>query len=182
VGNVVYNLPTFQGPMAWAISGWQVGAIAQVSTGIAFSPLISGDALGLNSADPFDFPDRISTIGGCNGSPVNPQNRAHYIKTECFAFPNPGTRLGDAGRNSIIGPGLRNVDLTFIKNNKVTERLNIQFRADLFNIFNFVNYATPLKASTQLFNQAGAAIASAGSLTQTATSSRQAQFAVKFIF
>ena len=69
-----------------------------------------------------------------------------------------------------------------MKNNMVKERLNIQFRADLFNIFNFVNYATPLKASTQLFTQAGAPIASAGTLTQTSTSSRQVQFAVKLIF
>ena len=90
--------------------------------------------------------------------------------------------LGSAGRNSITGPGLRNVDITLMKNNQITERLNAQFRVDLFNIFNFVNYATPLKASTQLFNQAGAPISSAGTLTQTSTSSRQIQFAIKFIF
>jgi len=45
-----------------------------------------------------------------------------------------------------------------------------------------VNYATPLKASTQLFNQSGAAISSAGTLTQTSTSSRQIQFAIRFTF
>jgi hypothetical protein len=135
----------------------------------------------LNSADPFDFPNRLTTPN-CQGNPVNPQNKAHYIKTECFAFPTPGTMLGSAGRNSITGPGLRNVDITLMKNNKITERLNAQFRVDLFNIFNFVNYATPLKASTQLFNQAGAPISSAGTLTQTSTSSRQIQFAIKLIF
>jgi hypothetical protein len=90
--------------------------------------------------------------------------------------------LGSAGRNSIIGPGIRDVDLSLMKNNKITERLNAQFRVDFFNIFNFVNYATPIKASTQLFNQAGAPIASAGTLTQTSTSSRQIQFAIKLIF
>jgi hypothetical protein len=181
VANAVYNLPTFHGSAAWPINGWQIGGIVQVSTGLPFSALISGDALGLNSADPFDFPNRL-TGSNCQGSPVNPQNRFHYIKTACFAFPTPGTMLGSSARNSITGPGLRNVDLTFMKNNMVKERLNIQFRTDLFNIFNFVNYATPLKASTQLFTQAGAPIASAGTLTQTSTSSRQIQFAVKLIF
>jgi hypothetical protein len=181
VANAVYNLPTFEGRAKWAISGWQIGTIAQMSTGLPISPLISGDALGLNSADPLDFPNRL-TGPGCNGNPVNPQNRHQYIKTACFAFPSPGTELGDSGRNSVIGPGLRDVDITFMKNSQVTERLNIQFRADLFNLFNFVNYAGPLKAQAQLFSQAGAALSSGGSLTQTASSSRQAQFALKFIF
>jgi len=181
VANAVYNLPTYRGAEAWAISGWQLGMIAQVSTGLPISPLLSGDPLGLNSADPFDFPNRLKTPG-CTGNPVNTQDRVEYIKTQCFQAPNPLTELGNSGRNSVIGPGLRDVDITFMKNNMVTERLNIQFRADLFNLFNFVNYAAPLKAQTQLFNASGAAIASAGSLTQTASSSRQAQFALKFIF
>ncbi len=181
VGNLTYNLPIFQGAKAWIISGWQIGGIVLISTGLPFSPLVSGDPLGLNSADPFDFPNRLNTPG-CQGNPVNTQNKSHYIKSECFAFPSPGTMLGNASRNSIIGPGVKDVDMSLMKNNKITERLNAQFRVDFFNIFNFVNYATPLKASTQLFNQAGAPIASAGTLTQTSTSSRQIQFAIKLIF
>ncbi len=104
VGNLTYNLPTYNSAKAWIISGWQIGGIVQVSTGLPFSPLVSGDPLGLNSADPFDFANRLNTPG-CSGNPVNPQNRFHYIKTQCFAFPNPGTVLGNAARNSIIGPG-----------------------------------------------------------------------------
>lgn len=181
VANVTYNLPKYESAKAWIISNWQIGGIVLVSSGLPFSPLVSGDPLGLNSADPFDFPNRLTTPN-CQGNPVNPQNKSHYIKTECFAFPNPGTMLGSAGRNSLTGPGIRDTDISLMKNNKVTERLNAQFRVDFFNIFNFVNYATPLKASTQLFNQAGAPIASAGTLTQTSTSSRQIQFAVKLIF
>jgi hypothetical protein len=181
VANAVYNLPVYHSAKAWIISGWQVGGIVQLATGLPFSPLVSGDPLGLNSADPFDFPNRLTTPG-CTGNPVNPQNKAHYIKTQCFTFPNPGTMLGNAARNSIIGPGLRDVDISLMKDNKVTERFDVQFRVDFFNIFNFVNYATPVKASTQLFNQAGAPISSAGTLTQTATSSRQIQFAIRLSF
>ena len=181
VANALYNFPIFESKKAWIISSWQLSGIVQLSSGLPFSPLISGDPLGLNSADPFDFPNRLNTPG-CQGNPVNPGNKTQYIKTQCFTFPNPGTMLGNAARNSIIGPGVKDVDLSLMKNNKITERLNAQFRVDLFNIFNFVNYATPLKASTQLFNQTGAPIASAGALTQTSTSSRQIQFAVKLIF
>ncbi len=179
--NALYEFPNPKGRAAWLIGGWQAGGIFQASSGLPFTPLISGDALGLNSADAFDFADRLMTAG-CTGNPVNPQNRLHYIKTECFAFPNPGTRLGNAGRNSIYGPGLVDLDFSLIKNTRLTERLNAQFRTEFFNILNRPNYSTPLKASTQLFNQAGAAIATAGTLTTTATSSRQLQFALKLIF
>ncbi|HYL11488.1 MAG TPA: TonB-dependent receptor [Terriglobales bacterium] len=184
VVNVLYQLPKFQSTTAWLISGWQLGGIFQASSGLPFTPLVSGDPLGLKSADTFDFPDRLQT-SVCSGNAVNPQNRFHYIKTECFVFPNPGTRLGDSGRNSLFGPGLQDLDFSLVKNNPVraiSETFNVQFRAEFFNILNRVNYATPLKASTQLFSQAGAAIASAGTLTQTATSSRQMQFALKVIF
>ena len=47
VANFTYNLPTYQSAKAWIISGWQLGGIVLVSTGLPFSPLISGDPLGL---------------------------------------------------------------------------------------------------------------------------------------
>lgn len=100
--NLIYNLPVYQSAKAWIISGWQVGAIVLVSTGLPFSPLISGDPLGLNSADPFDVANRLNTPN-CQRNPVNPQNKSHYIKTECFAFPTPGTPCwvtADATRSS----------------------------------------------------------------------------------
>jgi len=73
------------------------------------------------------------------------------------------------------------------------EAVNVQFRAELFNIFNRVNYSNPVKAQTQIFGQAPAPTAgnptpqpgpagSAGALTTTAGSSRQTQFALKIIF
>jgi hypothetical protein len=128
--------------------------------------------------------------GGCGGNPVNKGSR-HYVKTDCFAFPafdsvTGLTHLGTAGRNSIIGPGLAYWDTSFIKNSRIpriSEAFNLQFRAELFNILNHVNYATPPKAGTQLFNQAGAPLAAGGVLVgPTATSSRQVQFAVKILF
>jgi len=54
--------------------------------------------------------------------------------------------LGNLPRNSIIGPGLVNFDMSFLKDNhvpKLGENFNVQFRADLFNIFNRTNFAPP---------------------------------------
>jgi hypothetical protein len=188
--NMLYELPHFNGGVDKVLSGWQLGGIFQASTGLPITPLISGDPLGLKSADTFAFPDRLFT-NGCTGNVVNPQNRFHYIKTQCFAFPTDSngvkqpTRLGTAGRNSIFGPGLEDFDFSLIKNTAIpaiSEHFNVQFRTEFFNIFNHVNYSNPTKASTQLFSASGAAIASGGTLTQTATSSRQLQFALKLMF
>jgi len=200
VFNYLYLLPDVPksfGPVGWALDGWQYGGIFQVSSGLPITPLISGDPLGLRSADTFDFPNRDYR---CN--PVNKQNKLHYINAACFSYPTESANynpfLGTSGRNSIMGPGLQDFDMSFVKNNsvkKLGETFNVQFRAEIFNIFNRVNYANPLKAATQLFSAApapttaipnpaltGAAISSAGALTATATSSRQTQFALKIIF
>ncbi len=184
----------------WFLNGWQQGSIFQASTGLPMTPQISGDPLGLNSSDTFDFPDRNYS---CNpirrlGYSVNP-NR-DYLNTTCFSYPvatsayNP--ILGNSGRNSIMGPGYQDFDFSLVKNTfipRLGNTFNIQFRAELFNIFNRVNYSNPVKAQTQVFGQAPAPTAanptpqagplgSAGALTATVGSSRQTQFALKIIF
>lgn len=192
--NYLYQLPRIHDGMfaSALVNGWQWGGIYQFSTGEPFSPLISGDPLNLKSADPFAFPDRIKS-GGCSGNPVKPfsvSNRS-YVNTACFAFPafdpvTGYTHLGNAARNSIIAPSLSEFDTSLIKNTPVfSERLNVQFRAELFNVANHGNYGPPPKAGTQFFAANGAPLsaASAGVLVgPAATSSRQAQFALKLIF
>ena len=193
-------------PQGWGsgarflLDGWQHGGIFQASTGLPITPQISGDPLGLNSSDTFAFPNRDYT---CNpvkklGYSVNPAR--NYLNTACFSYPvmtagyNP--ILGNSGRNSIMGPGYQDFDLSLVKNTvipKVSDTFNVQFRAELFNVFNRVNYSNPVKAQTQIFGQAPAPTAanptpqvgpagSAGALTTTAGSSRQTQFALKIIF
>ncbi|PYQ47088.1 MAG: hypothetical protein DMF78_24630, partial [Acidobacteria bacterium] len=70
------------GVLGWLASGWQLGGIYQLSSGLPFTATIGGDPLGLNSpiGGAFAFPDRL-TGPGCE-SAVNPQNATHYIKTE----------------------------------------------------------------------------------------------------
>jgi hypothetical protein len=192
------SAPRSFGGAGWIIDGWQYGGIFQASSGLPITPLISGDPLGLRSSDTFDFPN---VVPGCN--PISKQNKVHYINSACYSYPaetsNYNPILGNSRRNSINGPGLQDFDMSLVKNNYIPrfgESFNIQFRAELFNIFNRPNYANPLKAATQLFSSAptpsatnpnpgvfvGPAISSAGALTATATTARQTQFALKIIF
>jgi len=181
VFNLIWELPAphDQRGLDWFASGWQIGGIYQLSSGLPFTPLVGGDPLGLKTSYPFDFPDRISAPG-CE-SAVNPGNPVHYIKTQCFSFPTPSTRMGNAGRNVLIGPGLSNFDVSVIKNNRiqrVSENFNVQLRAEFFNVLNHTNFSPPV-ANNTLFGANGAAVTAAGLITTTSTSSRQLQFALK---
>jgi hypothetical protein len=182
--NALWNVPTsnsFHGPAAFALNGWQLGAIFNVHAGVPFTPLDGGDPLGTNDNSPYAYPNRL-TGPGC-GSAVT-GNPFQYINLNCFSAPNPLTLLGNARRNSLRGPRLTDLDFSLFKNNyirSISETFNIQFRAELFNIFNHPNFLPPLDNNT-LFDQSGAPISGAGLIDGTSTTSRQVQFGLKVIF
>jgi hypothetical protein len=174
--------PRFSGLAAWPLSGWQLGTIFQANSGQPFTVIMGGDVLGLNNVDPFDFPDRLGG-SGCQ-SLVNPGNPMNYIKLQCFAFPNPVTRLGNSGRNALIGPGLASLDVSVFKNNpikRISETFNAQFRVEMFNIVNHANFLAPVDNDT-VFDGSGNSVPGAGLIDSTATTSRQIQFALKLIW
>lgn len=182
--NFLWDVPgakSFSGVTGWISNGWELGGIYQASDGVPFTPLLGGDVLGLRNTAPYDVPNRLFT-SGC-GSAVSPGN-VQYIKTQCFAFPSPSTLLGNAGRNSLIGPGLSNLDFSVFKNNRISrisERFNVQFRAEFFNILNHTNFAPP-SARRTLFAINGTPVVGAGQVTTTQTASRQVQFGLKVSF
>jgi hypothetical protein len=55
-----------------------------------------------------------------------------------------GQHFGNLGRNAFDGPGYSNIDLSLVKNTKLGERLRLQLRVDVFNVFNHPNFANPL--------------------------------------
>ena len=176
----LWDVPT---PTSWSgvskaiLGGWQAAGIFHVADGLPFTPLISGDALGLKDGATYDIPDRVSCA-----SLTRPQNPSQYINVGCYQFPAPSTRLGNAGRNSIIGPGFANLDVSLLKNVSaafIAESFKAQFRAEFFNLFNRANFGLP---SNTLFTAAGAAVGNAGLITSTATASRQIQFGLKLIW
>ncbi len=188
--NVSVNYTWVLGAPKWksgfavaALGGWQLGGVFQASTGVPFTPGFAGDTLGVESTDPnIDVPN-LSAGPGC-GSRVNARNPNHYIKTQCFAVPNPITLRGNLGRNTLIGPGLMNFDFSLVKNNyikRVSDAFNVQFRAEFFSLFNRANFAPPLD-NRNIFDATGNPIANAGLITSTQTPSRQIQFALKVIW
>jgi len=181
--NYLWNLPSpknlgFLGSSV--LGGWELGGLISAHSGIPFTPRIAGDPLGQNSSDPFAYPDRAR---GC-GSLVNPQKASNYVNLSCFTPPNPLTLFGNTGRNSVIGPGLVNVDFSVIKNtriSRISEAFNAQFRVEFFNIFNRANFAPPINNSS-FFDEDGSSIGGAGSLDQLATRPREIQLALKLIW
>jgi len=171
------------GATGWVLNGWEIGGVFEASTGVPFTPGFGGDALGVKSTDPnIDVPNLVSGAG-C-GSLVNPGNPTHYIKTQCFAVPNPITLRGNLGRNTVIGPGLVNLDFSLFKNNhikRISDTFNAQFRTEFFNVVNHTNFAPPLD-NRNIFDSAGSQIGNAGLITSTQTPSRQIQFALKLIW
>ena len=181
--NYIWEIPGLRGgakPLHWIANGWQWGGLLRASSGTPFTPQIGGDPLGMANASTFDRPD-VVTGSGCSGSLVNAGNPAHYIKTQCFSFPSPATRIGNAGRNTLIGPALVDLDTSLFKNFQVQEWLRAQFRAEFFNVLNRANFAPPVQ-NTNLFGANGAPVTTAGLITSTLTSSRQIQFGLKLIW
>ena len=89
--------------------------------------------------------------------------------------------LGNAGRNLIVGPGLATVDFSLRKTFPIKgEDINLQFRSEFYNLFNRVNFGLP---EWQIFtNTTGRPNPAAGRISNTSTSSRQMQFALKLVF
>ena len=138
--------------------------------------------MGMKLDETGEPPNRL--VGpGCE-TLTNPGNPNHYIKTQCLAFPSPKNLRGNLGRNTLIGPGLANLDFSLFKNNrirKISESFNVQFRAEVFNLFNRANFASPVD-NLVVFDQAGNSTSSAGLITSTQTPARQIQLALKLIW
>ena len=103
--------------------------------------------------------------------------QTQWFNPSAFVLPTPGT-YGSLGRGIYEGPGLADVDFSVFKNTVLTERTALQFRAEIFNLGNRVNFGTP---NAIVFSN-GAVSPSAGLITTTTTTSRQVQFGLKLIF
>ncbi|HUY12090.1 MAG TPA: TonB-dependent receptor [Terriglobia bacterium] len=209
VVNGIWDIPA---PKSWtgftqfALGGWEVGGIFTASDGQPFTATwgTDGDPQGLNSSDPWAFPNRL-TGSGCS-SLVNPGNPNNYIKTQCFTVPTAPSAAfyaancdptqgvapqcfnlrGTSGRNIMTAPGIADFDFSLYKNipvKRVSENFSIQFRAEFFNILNRASFAPPVTPdNTDIFDSTGAPTGVAGLLTSTTNASREIQFALKIIW
>ena len=87
---------------------------------------------------------------------------------------------GNVRRDSLVGPGLTELDFSAVKDTHITERLDLQFRAEFFNILNHTNFLTPNEV---VYTSATSGMSpTAGVITATSTTSRQIQFGAKLQF
>jgi hypothetical protein len=83
-------------------------------------------------------------------------------------------------RNSVIGPGQTNLDLSLFKGLSLGESRNMEFRAEFFNILNHANFGNP---GLKIFTSAAGAISpTAGAISSMNGTPRQIQFALKYTF
>ncbi|PYV21147.1 MAG: hypothetical protein DMG27_21395, partial [Acidobacteria bacterium] len=136
--NYVYQLPFFKGQndlVSRVLGGWEVSGVAALESGTPHTiSNANGDRAGVNS----DFGQYGVRAAGCDPSNA-PRSVEKWFNTSCFTEAPAGT-FGNAGRNSVWGPGVRNWDFALYKNGKVTERLNYQFRAEFFNVLNHPSF------------------------------------------
>jgi hypothetical protein len=101
-----------------------------------------------------------------------------WFDPTAFALPAAGT-FGDVRRNVLRGPNFRTVDFSTFKN-QVAGPVTLQFRVEVFNLFNRANFAPP--SNPILFNPDGSRVPGAGRITSLVTPARQLQLGVKMLF
>ena len=186
--NGVYELPfgddkTFaNGLEGWTnslVSGWSITSIVTVQSGFPFTPQLSynpsrnGDSK--NPVRPF--------VNPAFSGPIIEDNPAQWFNPNAFLTePNNSGFYGNLRRDTLLGPGLATWDFSVLKDTAITERMRLQFRAELFNVLNHANFNTPnlilatLKGTTPVPNPV------AGQITSTSTTARQVQFALKLLW
>jgi hypothetical protein len=169
VTNVTYALPSFAGTgsglLAKLTSDWQVNGLVLLESGAPFTVNIGTDRANIG-AGPAQRPDQT-----CDPNQGAPQTTAQWFNTACFSL-QPQFAFGTAPRNSVLSPGYADVDASVQKDVTLGRGTRLQFRWEIFNLLNHVNFDVPNRvAFTPNF----------GRIFSTKPA-RQMQFGVKFIF
>jgi hypothetical protein len=197
--NAIYELPIGRGHTLLSsaptlinhvVSGWSLSTIAAIQTGFPFSPQLGYNPTGSgDTRNPVrpnlnpNFTDSLYSRGS-TASRV-----AQFFSPAAFSAPTYGT-VGNLSRDTRTGPGYADWDLSLLKSTLLTERTQLQFRAEFFNVLNHTNLQTPnevvfASGPTQgtAANQTAPAVLSptAGVITAASTS-RQIQLAIKLVF
>jgi hypothetical protein len=176
VNSLVWELPFGKG-RRWLTTGalpnafwggWQLSSIATIQTGFPVN-VVSGIDTANTGAVSNQRPDATGVSPALPNGQRGPQR---WFNTAAFKLPAPFT-FGNVGRNTMIGPGLFNLDFSMLKEFPIMENHRLQFRFEAFNFPNHPNFGLP---DTTLVSS------SFGSISGTATRMRQIQFALKYVF
>jgi hypothetical protein len=173
----VPNTPSRNALVRGALNNWQVSGIASFVSG---SPL----GIGFSTTNSLDITGTASQGARIvvTGNPVLPKNERTFsrnFRTDVFERPAVGT-FGNAAKTLIRGPGINNWDLAIFKNFPVRERLNFQFRWEMYNAFNHTQFSS--LDTTARFDTAGNQINSNFGQFTAARNPRQMQFALRASF
>jgi Carboxypeptidase regulatory-like domain/TonB-dependent Receptor Plug Domain/TonB dependent receptor len=148
-----YEFPRLGGNMARLKDGWGFNSSVNLQSGQPFTLNYNAEDDYSGGGDGYDRPDVVGPIT------YDKHNPANYLQLSSFAMPCtnngsysgfasdcvPGTRhYGDLGRNALSGPTYKQWDFAIYKNTAISERMNLQIRADFFNILNHPNFANPI--------------------------------------
>lgn len=184
VSNFVWSLPLGE---HWAAKGWQLAGIYSMRSGNPLTVFVSANrsrSLWQPSLAPGIGFDRPSMAPGfthetaVNGSPDQWFNPAAFVL-------QPAGQLGDLGRGALMGPNLRSLDLSVMRNFKVRalgEQGNLQFRVETFNVANRANFGPPSLAAFAGNAAQEMPLSSLGLIRSTVTSARQLQLALRLTF
>jgi hypothetical protein len=165
------------------VGGWTVNSIVTAQSGFPFTPL-----LGYNPSNNGDTRNPVRPfLNPSFTGPVILGKPGQWFDPNAFVAPqNNSGFFGNVGRNTYIGPGLATWDFSVMKDTRLLEGLNLQFRAEIFNLLNRANFNTPNLITDVLLPAPNQTVPvqspAAGAITSTSTSSRQVQFGLKFLW
>jgi hypothetical protein len=149
-----YAIPNFSESHPRLGKGWQLNTVVTIRSGNPFHLTLFDDYN--NTGEFFPRPDLIGDPYAGISAPDRFINLSAF-KVPCTLDPAgdgsaasciPGTwHFGSLGRNALRGPGYHNVDFSIFKDTDITEKLRLQLRAEVFNIFNHPNFSNPLLPS-----------------------------------
>ena len=142
VAFVSYAVPGSSGRFRGLTSGWTANGLLNFHGGQPFTVAASGDRSGTDEGT-----DRANQIAPAQKGYLGEHPGVAWLNLAAFADPALGT-FGTSKRNGYYGPGYSDVDLSVFKNTRLGERLNVQLRAEMFNVLNRVNFAPPGSTSS----------------------------------
>ena len=147
VGYLNYEIPAFKGPKLLT-GGWALNTAYSFKGGQPITVYTATDSSGTNegvqrpnvAGKPFNGVSHKIVKPGDGSTPY-----VQWLSPDAYSQPAPGT-WGDVSRNNVFGPGFADFDLSVFKNTKFNVHdfpVNTQFRAEMYNLFNRVNLASP---------------------------------------
>jgi hypothetical protein len=146
----------------WVLGGWQTNGILTVQTGLPFSAVLQTSTTNTGTG----------SRPNATGNVVYPHTLQQWFSPSAFTTPAPYT-YGNAGRDTLYGPGRTNWDMSLFKNFVIREEIRFELRAEAFNILNHPQFGLP---NPNIGN------AQAGQITSIVGNPRQLQMGLRFQF